>query len=211
MGPSFVIRPKLPFVPGIFDIPAETRIASHSPHEPIEEHLHAHFSHMHIRYGFEIPQQTFEGIDAVGLEVAMAVRVEHRVDCNPIFVAKTSGPAGICLRVMDQDVHWIQNEDVGAKATRLFAQTGRHLEEGFYFAGFRTSDMEERNVFRYPIDEIKRAVGAGLRADQHFQATWREPRDERIVPYRVILYLGDDATDYHTFFELPVVVPIGAS
>ena len=51
---------------------------------------------------------------------------------------------------------------------------------------------------------------AGFRADQHFQATWREPRDEAIEPYDVIICLSDDQTSYFTFFRLPVVVPIGA-
>ena len=50
---ALVIHPKIPTIPGIFDIPPDTCIASHSPHKHhVTEHLHDHFYHMHIRYGF---------------------------------------------------------------------------------------------------------------------------------------------------------------
>ena len=75
----FRIQPRLPLIDGIFDLGANTLIASHSPHKHIQEHLHDHLYHMHIRYGFEIPAQTFEGISAAALEVAMLVKAEHRV------------------------------------------------------------------------------------------------------------------------------------
>jgi hypothetical protein len=207
---GLIIRPRLPFIPGIFDIPPDTCISSHRPHARIPEHLHDHFPHMHIRYGFEIPAQSLVGIDSSALEVAMAIRAEHRVDCNPVFVARGPNSQGVCLKIAGQDIHWVHNEEVGLKATKLFEETGRKLPEGFYFSGFRTSDVDERKVLRYSREELKRAIGLGLRADQHFQATWRDPREEAIEPYDVIIYLGDDETSYHTFFRLPVVVPIGA-
>lgn len=208
---ALVIRPRLPSIPGIFDIPADTCISAHNPHRRIVEHLHDHFPHMHIRYGFEIPAQSLHGIKAAALEVAMCIKVAHRVDCNPIFVARGDESEGICLKIAGQDVHWVHNEEVGAKATFLFEASGRRVPEGYYFSGFRTSDVEERKVWRYSQEELKRAIGRGLRADQHFQATWREPKDEIIEPYDVIIFLGDDESSYYTFFNLPVVVPIGAA
>jgi hypothetical protein len=166
---------------------------------------------MHIRYGFEIPAQSLIGVPAAALEVAMLIRGEHRVDCNPIFVGRGPGSEGICLKIAGQDVHWVHNEEVGEKATALFEATGRELPDGFYFSGFRTSDVDERKVWRYSSDELKRAIGRGLRADQHFQATWREPSDQPITPYPVVIYLGDDQTSYHTFFELRPTVVLGPS
>jgi len=208
--PALVIRPRLPQIPGIFDIPADTCIASHAPHAHIPEHLHDHFFHMHIRYGFELPVQTLDGIEAASLRVAMAVNRLHRVDCNPVFVARGEGSTGVCLKIGGQDVHWVHDEEVGEIATELFGATGRTLADEFYFAGFSTSDLAERKLHRYSREDLKRAIGRGLVADQHFQATWREPRKEPIMPYDVIIFLGDDSTNYHTFFRLPVVVPIGA-
>jgi hypothetical protein len=208
---ALVIYPKLPSIHGIFDIPSETCISAHNPHGRIAEHLHDHFPHLHIRYGFEIPAQPLSGIKAAALEVAMAIRVDQRVDCNPVFVARGQGSEGICLKIAGQDVHWVHHDDVGVKANYLFEATGRKLPEGFYFSGFRTSDLDERKPLRYSREELKRAIGLGLRADQHFQATWREPKEEPIEPYDVIIYLGDDESSYYTFFRLPVVVPLGAS
>lgn len=208
---ALVIHPRLPSIPGIFDLPAEALIASHRPHGRIVEHLHDHLHHMHIRYGFELPSQSLVGIEAVAFEVAMMIHVEHRVDCNPIFVARGPGAEGVCLKIAAQDVHWVHNEEVGRKATELFEATGRRVPEGWYFSGFRTSDVDEREVWRYDVEELKRAIGRGLRADQHFQATWRDPRDEAIDPYPVTIYLGDDETSYHTFFELRPTVSLGAS
>lgn len=207
---AFMIHPRLPSIPGIFDIPADTCIASHAPHRHVKEHLHDHFYHMHIRYGFEIPTQPLLGIKSLALQVMMAIPVEHRVDCNPIFVARGHGAEGICLKIAGQDVHWVHNKEAGQRATELFEATGRKLPEGYYFSGFRTSDTAERKVWRYSQEELKRAIGQGLRADQHFQATWREPKNEPIEPYDVIICLADDETSYHTFFRLPIVVPIGA-
>jgi hypothetical protein len=208
---ALVIHPRLPSIPGIFDLPAETLIASHPPHDRIEEHLHEHLPHMHIRYGFELPPQSLLGIDAAALEVAMMIHVDHRVDCNPIFVARGEGADGVCLKIAGQDVHWVHNEEVGRKATELFEATGRSVPKDRYFSGFRTSDMEEREVWRYSAEDLKRAIGRGLRADQHFQATWRDPRNEEIEPYPVTIYLGDDESVYSTFFELRPTVPLGAS
>ncbi len=207
---AIIVQPRLPMFPGIFNLPAETCIASHAPHERIEEHLHEHFYHMHIRYGFEIPPQNFDDINGAALEVAMAIKIDHRVDCNPPFVARSKGPTGVPLVLGDEVIHWVQSPEVGEKATKLFEATGRRLPEGYYFAGFRTSDVDERYVWRFTKEELQEVFGSGLRCDQHFEATWKEPRNEAIEPYDVIIYLGDDVTDYHTFFRLPVVVPIGA-
>ena len=150
------------------------------------------------------------GIAAAALEVAMLVKVAHRVDCNPIFVARGRDNEGICLKIAGQDVHWVQNEDVGKKATELYQGTGRDIPEGFYFSGFRTSDIEERKVWRYSREELLRAFGSGLRADQHFQATWREPSNDKIDPYPVVICLSDDETYFHTFFELQPTITLGA-
>jgi hypothetical protein len=208
---ALVIHPRLPSIPGIFDLGPEVLVASHRPHGRIPEHLHDHLPHMHIRYGFELPAQPLLGVHAAALEVSMLIRADHRVDCNPIFVARGRGAEGVCLKIAGQDVHWVHNEEVGAKSTRLFEATGRHVPDGFFFSGFRTSDVEEREVWRYSAEDLKRAIGLGLRADQHFQATWRDPREEPIEPYPVTIYLGDDETVYHTFFELRPTVPLGAS
>jgi hypothetical protein len=207
---EFIIHPKLPKLNGIFDLGSNVLIATHSPHERIQEHLHDHMHHMHIRYGFEIPRQPLLGISAAALEVAMLVNREHRVDCNPVFVSRGRRNEGICLKVAGQDVHWVHNEEVGRKATQLFESTGRRIPEGFYFSGFRTSDIEERIVKRYSREELLSAIGFGLRADQHFQATWREPKDEPIEAYPVVICLSDDETYFHTFFELRPTVVLGA-
>lgn len=208
---ELAIHPRLPLINGIFDLGPNTLIASHSPHEHIPEHLHDHLPHMHIRYGFEIPRQPLLGLTGAALEVVMMVKVDHRVDCNPVFVALGPRNEGICLKIAGQDVHWVHNEDVGRKGTRLFEATGRKVPQGFYFAGFRTSDVEERKVHRYSREELLRAIGAGLRADQHFQATWREPKEEAIEPYPVVIGLSDDATYFATFFELRPTVVLGPS
>jgi hypothetical protein len=42
--PEFIVKPRLPQYAGIFDLPGETCIASHKPHERINEHLHDHLS-----------------------------------------------------------------------------------------------------------------------------------------------------------------------
>lgn len=209
--PELRIRPRLPGIDGIFDLPNNVLIASHAPHRHIAEHLHDHLPHMHIRYGFEIPQQTFEGVDAAALEVAMYIKVGQRVDCNPVFVGGRENSEGVCLKLAGQDVHWVHDESVGKKATKLYQATGRKLPEGGRFIGFSTSDLEERKKRRYTRDELVAAVGFGLRADQHFQATWIEPSEEFIDPYEVTICLSDDATHFHTFFTLPVTVPLGAS
>ncbi len=166
---------------------------------------------MHIRYGFEFPQQNLAGIRDVAPAVMMAIKAEHRVDCNPIFVARGEGAEGICLFIDGEEVHWVHHEEAGEQATALFQATGRTLPEGYYWSGFYTSDLEERKVRRYTREQLLRTIGLGFRADQHFQATWREPRDEPIEPYDVIICLTDDQSSYVTFFRLPVVVPIGAS
>jgi hypothetical protein len=140
----------------------------------------------------------------------MMIPVEHRVDCNPIFVARGEGAEGVCLKIAGQDVHWVHSEEAGRKATALFESTGRRVPKGFRFQGFQTSDMEERKVRRYSQPELKAAVGLGLRADQHFQATWIEPREEPIEPYDVIICLADDVTPYHTFFRLQPSIALGA-
>jgi hypothetical protein len=207
---QLIIHPKAPNIPWIFDLPPDTTIASHPPHDHIEEHLHDHFFHMHIRYGFEFPAQTLSGIDETAFEVVMMIKADHRVDCNPIFVARGDGPQGVCLKLAGQDVHWVHNEDTAKKYTELYRETGREVPDGYYFSGFRTSDAEERNVWRYSRNTLLAGIGRGLRADQHFQATWREPRDEPIEPYDVVIGLGDEVSSYYTFFRLPVVVPIGA-
>jgi hypothetical protein len=208
---SLVIHPRLPSIPGIFDLGPEVLVASHEPHGRIPEHLHEHLPHMHIRYGFELPAQSLLGVSEAALEVAMMISVEHRVDCNPIFVARGRGAEGVCLKIAGQDVHWVHNEEVGRKATELFQATGRRVPEGLFFSGFRTSDVDERAVWRYSAEALKRAIGRGLRADQHFQATWRDPREEPIAPYPITIYLGDDETVYHTIFELRPTVALGPS
>jgi hypothetical protein len=207
---TFVIKPRLPAIDGIFDIRANTLIASHAPHDRIQEHLHDHLPHMHIRYGFEIPPQSLAGIDSAALEVAMLVQIAHRVDCNPVFVARGPESTGICLKIAGQDVHWVHNEKVGNKATSLFEATGSKVPNDYYFSGFKTSDTEERKVWRYSREDLLRAIGNGLRADQHFQATWREPRSEPIAPYDVIICLSDDESSFHTFFRLQPTVSLGA-
>lgn len=207
---ALVINPKLPIINGIFDLGSNVLISAHKPHGRIKEHLHDHLHHLHIRYGFEIPNQPLIGVDKVALAVAMLIKVEHRVDCNPVFVARGRNSEGICLKIDGEDVHWVHNKEVGKTATILYESTGRKIPEGYYFSGFHTSDLEERNVRHYSLEELRRAVGSGLRADQHFQATWREPKDEPIDPYSVIIYLGDDATSYHTFFKLEPTVSLGA-
>jgi hypothetical protein len=148
---------------------------------------------------------------AAALEVVMMVKFDHRVDCNPVFVARGARNEGICLKIADQDVHWVHNEEVAKKGTQLFEATGRKIPSGFYFAGFRTSDVGERKVQRYSREELLRAIGAGLRADQHFQATWREPKEEAIEPYPVVIGLSDDSTYFATFFELRPTVALGPS
>lgn len=102
----FVIRPFVPGIHGIFDLPSEPLIASHGPHKYIEEHLHDHLQHMHIRYGFEIPAQSLAGIDGLAPWVMMAIKIDQRVDCNPIFVARGPGAEGVCLKIGGDDVHW---------------------------------------------------------------------------------------------------------
>jgi len=207
---ALVIHPKLPSIPGIFDIPADTTISTHTPHERIDEHLHDHLPHMHIRYGFEIPKQSLLGIDAAALEVMMMIKVEHRVDCNPVFVARGQGAEGVCLKIAGQDVHWVHSDEASEKGAALLARTGRPVPQGYYSSGFRTSDLAERNVRRYSREELLAAIGQGLRADQHFQATWKEPRPDPIEPYDVTIVLSDDESSFYTAFRLPVIVPIGA-
>lgn len=203
------VEPRVPAFDGIFDLHHNQLIASHDPHEDIEEHLHAHLPHMHIRYGLEIPHQPFLGVDEVALEVAMLVKTTHRVDCNPIFVSRGEESTGIPLQVAGQDVHWVHNDEVSEKATERYQATGREISDGYYFAGFRTSDVEEREVWQYSREELRQAIGSGLRADQHFQATWREAKDEAIEPYPVTIFLSDDTTQFHTFFELQPTAPLG--
>jgi hypothetical protein len=191
---ALVVRPRLPLLDGIFDLGPNVLIASHAPHGRIKEHLHDHLNHMHIRYGFEFPQQSLIGIDGAVLLVVMMIKIDHRVDCNPVFVARGNHNEGICLKIAGEDVHWVHNEEASKKGTQFYEAT----------------DLEERKVKRYSREELKRAIGMGLRADQHFQATWREPRDESIEPYPVTICLGDDASPYHVFFELRPTVPLGA-
>ncbi|CAN7264399.1 hypothetical protein [Mesorhizobium caraganae] len=210
MSNFFKIAPRLPAIDGIFHLGANVLIASHSPHDKIREHLHEHLPHMHIRYGFEIPRQSFDGISEVALEVAMLVKATHRVDCNPIFVARGPGAEGVCLKIASEDVHWVHSTEVGQKASQLFQDTGRAIPEGYRFSGFRTSDLEERRVRRYSREELLAVVGLGLRCDQHFQATWVEPSDRPIEPYDVIICLSDDASNFNTFFKLPTTVSLGA-
>lgn len=207
---GLVIRPCLPRIPGILGIGPDQCIASHPPHEPIKEHLHHHLNHMHIRYGFEFPYQTLAGIEHISPAVMMAIRIEHRVDCNPIFVARGEGAEGITLHIDGEEVHWVHDEDAGDQATELYEATGRKLPDGFYWSGFYMSDTEERKVRSFTRDQLLRTIGLGFRADQHFQATWREPRDEAIEPYEVLICLTDDQSSYFTFFKLPIVVPLGA-
>ena len=207
---GLVIRPCLPRIPGILGIGPDTCVASHAPHEPIKEHLHHHLYHMHIRYGFHLPQQRLEAVRSVSPAVMMAIPVDQRVDCNPIFVARGKDEEGICLHIDGEEVHWVHHDEAGAQATELFEATGRKLPEGYYWSGFYMSDTQERKVRRFSREQLLRTIGLGLSADQHFQATWREPRDEPIEPYDVLICLTDDHTSYYTFFRLPVVVPIGA-
>jgi hypothetical protein len=211
---SLVIQPGIPPFGGIFALPGrETPIASHEPHSEEEnwaEHLHAHLPHLHVSYGFKLTQQqNTELPDSTHLEVAMAILTSQRVDCNPIFVGKNS-EEGVCLKIAGEDVHWIHSTEVSEKAQRLFAKTGRRLPSTMYFAGFRTSTVDERQQKPYTRAELSEAIGDGLICEQHFQATWREASDEPIEPYDVVIYLGDSATNYHTFFRLPTIMPLGA-
>ena len=207
---AFRIYPKLPAIDGIFDLGSNDIIASHSPHERIPEHLHDHVPHMHIRYGFDIPRQSFHGIESAALEVAMCVKSTHRVDCNPVFVGRGPGAEGVCLKIAGQDVHWVHSDEVGKKATSLFTATGRKISNGYRFSGFRTSDLQERTTRRYTKAELVAAVGLGLRCDQHFQATWIEPKTDPIEPYDVIICLSDDASSFRTFFRLEPTVSLSA-
>jgi hypothetical protein len=207
---AFRIYPRLPAIDGIFDLGSNVLIASHAPHGRIPEHLHDHVPHMHIRYGFEIPRQRFRGIDAAALVVVMMIREDQRVDCNPIFVARGPGASGICLKIAGQDVHWVHNDEASKRGTELFTATGRKIPKGYRFSGFKTSDLQERTVRRYTKDELLATVGLGLRCDQHFQATWIEPKLDPIEPYDVIIGLFDDASPFHTFFRLSPTVPLGA-
>jgi hypothetical protein len=119
---GLVIHPRLPIHDGIFHLGPNTLIAAHSPHAHVVEHLHDHLHHMHIRYGFEIPQQSLAGIGEKGVafQVAMCINVQQRVDCNPIFVARGHGAEGICLKIAGQDVHWVHDDEVSHKATLHF-------------------------------------------------------------------------------------------
>lgn len=209
-GTKIEIHPRMPAIDGIFGLGSNVLIAAHSPHEHVREHLHDHLCHMHIRYGFELPRQSFQGISKAALQVMMMIKVDQRVDCNPVFVALGPGQEGICLKIAGQDVHWIQNKEAGQKATELFEGTGRKLPLGFRFQGFQTSSLDERQPRRYTREELQAAVGLGLRADQHFQATWIEPENKPIEPYDVVICLADDATDYHTFFRLEPTVSLSA-
>jgi len=214
--PDLIIRPCLPPFGGIFDLPGrETPVATHMPHQPfenLEEHLHEHLPHLHISYGFEIAAHAPEELpESTHLEVVMAVKKDHRVDCNPIFINRKNGNEGECLKIGGDDVHWIHSEETAHKATELFARTGRRLPDDMYFSGFLTSTVDERQTRAYTREELAEAIGDGLLVEQHFQATWMEPRDEPIEPYDVIIYLGNTATRYHTFFRLPAIVPLGVS
>lgn len=209
-APAIIIKPRLPLADGIFNLGSNVLIAAHKPHERIKEHLHDHLNHLHIRYGFELPQQSLHGVGKAALVVAMLIKVEHRVDCNPIFVAKGPGAEGICLKIAGQDVHWVQNPEAGKRASELYESTGRKIPHGYYFSGFYTSDVDERKVWEYSKEDLLRAIGLGLRVDQHFQATWLEPKDEPIEAYPVTIFLGDTATDFHTFFVLNPTVSLGA-
>lgn len=214
--PDLIIEPCLPPFGGIFDLPGrQTPVATHMPHGPfenLEEHLHEHLPHMHISYGFKVPKHDKASLPkATKLSVVMAIRKEHRVDCNPIFVSRKSPREGECLKIAGDDVHWIHSDETARRATELFARTGRRLPEDMYFSGFVTSTPDEREERAYTRDELYDAIGDGLLVEQHFQATWQEPRDEAIEPYDVTIYLGNTTTNYHTFFRLPAVVPLGAS
>jgi len=210
MPEPFKIHPRLPAIDGIFDLGPNVLISSYQAHGRIKEHLHEHLPHMHIRYGFEIPGQSFSGLTAAALEVAMMIKVAHRVDCNPVFVAKGEGSEGVCWKIAGEDVHWVHSSEVGEKALKAWTRTGRKLPAGYRFSGFQTSDLEERRVRRYTQRELLAAVGQGIRCDQHFQATWVEPKAEPIDPYDVVIFLSDDSTGYETFFNLPVTVSLGA-
>jgi hypothetical protein len=37
-----------------------------------------------------------------------------------------------------------------------------------------------------------------------------EPRDQAIEPYDVVIFLSDDSSSYHTAFNLPVTISLGA-
>ncbi|RBP06268.1 hypothetical protein DFR50_13246 [Roseiarcus fermentans] len=208
---SLVIRPRLPIYDGIFHLGPDTLIASHPPHKHIAEHLHDHLYHMHIRYGFELPAQPLHFIPDSGtaLQVAMAIDVSQRVDCNPVFVAKGNNGEGICLKIAGQDVHWVHDDEVAKKATELYQATGRTISPNVRFIGFSTSDLDERRLRKYTADELKAVIGNGLRVDQHFQATWIEPKETPIAPYDVTIFLSDDVSEYYTFFELFPTVKLG--
>jgi hypothetical protein len=206
-GQQLIVRPKLPSIPWIFDLPPETTIASHPPHEHIEEHLHGHFHHLHIRYGFELPAQSLEGIDGTALEVAMLI--QRSIGSTATRSSwRGEGPEGVCLKFAGQEVHWVHNEETGDKYTKLFQQAGRRVPDGYYFSGFRTSDTEDRNVWRYTRDVLRQAIGRGLRAST-LPGHLARPRDEVIEPYEVVIGLGDELSSYFTFFRLPIVVPLG--
>jgi hypothetical protein len=215
-GPDLIIRPSLPPFGGIFDLPGqETPVATHAPHGPyqhIPEHLHDHLPHMHISYGFQIPKHKPEDLPReCKLQVVMAISKQHRVDCNPIFIGRVNGNTGETLKIGGVDVHWIHSEETARMATERFAKTGRRLPDNMYFSGFVTATEDERDERAYTREELEEAIGDGLLAEQHFQATWLEPREEMIEPYDVTIYLGNSATPYHTFFKLPTVVPLGAA
>jgi hypothetical protein len=84
------------------------------------------------------------------------------------------------------------------------------LSDNRRFIGFSTSDVGERRKHRYTVLELKEAVRNGLRVDQHFQATWIEPKAEPIVPYEVTIFLSDDATSYQTIFSICPTVSLAA-
>lgn len=207
---GLVIRPRLPSIPGILGIGPDQCIASHAPHEPIKEHLHHQLPHLHIRYGFELPAQTLSGIERISPAVMMMIRNDQRVDCNPIFVARGEGAEGVTLHIDGEEVHWVHSDEAGTQATELYRATGRETPDGYYWSGFYMSDTAERKTRSFTREQLLRTIGLGFRADQHFQATWREPREAPIEPYEVLICLTDDQTSYFTFFKLPIVVPIGA-
>jgi hypothetical protein len=208
---SLIIKPRIPIYDGILHLGPDTLIASHPPHKHVTEHLHDHLYHMHIRYGFEVPAQplTFIPASGVALQVAMLINTAQRVDCNPVFIAKGNDGQGICLKIGGQDVHWVHDDGVARKATELFKSTGRIIPPEARFIGFSTSDLDERRLRKYTVDELKAVIGNGLRADQHFQATWIEPRETPIAPYDVTIFLSDDVSDYYTFFELSPTIKLG--
>jgi len=205
------IHPRLPALDGIFNLGNNVLISAHSPHEHIAEHLHDHLNHMHIRYGFEIPAQDFAGIETTALQVAMRINTLHRVDCNPVFVARGPGAEGVCWKIAGEDVHWVHDEAVGEKATQAWTSTGRSLDPNYRFSGFATSDLQERRVRHYTRTELAAAIGLGVRCDQHFQATWIEPSEAPIEPYDVAIFLSDSESGFSTFFSLPTTVALGPS